>query len=113
MADDADKSSVDSTGKGVVDDTEMVKEVEAMEDRILHDEATEDEYLVQDAYEVALKVGIPLALFFFHALTPIARSCPHTTSLSSSPSPSVRFSSASVSPPLARKSPLPHRAPHA
>ncbi|PCH35361.1 OPT oligopeptide transporter [Wolfiporia cocos MD-104 SS10] len=34
----------------------MVKEVEALEERIAHDEATEDEYRVEEAYEVALKV---------------------------------------------------------
>ena len=42
------------------DDVQMVKEVEALEERIELDEATEDEYLVQNAYEVAVKVTITL-----------------------------------------------------
>ena len=49
--------SIDSMMKGSVDDIQMVKEVEAMEERIQLDEATDNEYLVQDAYEVALKVS--------------------------------------------------------
>ncbi|KAH9919872.1 OPT oligopeptide transporter [Fomitopsis serialis] len=39
-----------------VDDVELTKEVEAMEDRIANDEATEAEYRVEEAYEVAVKV---------------------------------------------------------
>ena len=52
--DTVEKESISSGGE--VTDAKMVKEVEAMEDRIQHDEATEDEYLVQNAYEVAVKV---------------------------------------------------------
>ena len=57
-ADSVEKVSVDDSldKGGSVDDTEMVKEVEALEDRIEHDEATEDEYRVGEAYEVAIKV---------------------------------------------------------
>ena len=57
VPDSIDKASIDSTGKVITDDAEMVKEVEAMEDRIQHDEASESEYRVQEAYEVALKVS--------------------------------------------------------
>jgi len=39
-----------------VDDVELTKEVEALEDRIANDEATEAEYRVEEAYEVAVKV---------------------------------------------------------
>ncbi|KAF7799543.1 hypothetical protein EIP86_010780 [Pleurotus ostreatoroseus] len=56
VPDSLDKASIDSTGKVITDDAELVKEVEAMEDRIQHDEAAPEEYLIQDAYEVALKV---------------------------------------------------------
>ena len=34
----------------------MAKEVEEFEERLQNDEATEGEYLVQEAYEVAIKV---------------------------------------------------------
>ncbi|KAI0732700.1 OPT oligopeptide transporter [Fomitopsis betulina] len=40
----------------VVDDAELTKGVEEMEDRIINDEATEAEYRVGEAYEVAVKV---------------------------------------------------------
>lgn len=43
----------------VVDDAELTKEVEEMEDRIANDEATEAEYRVEEAYEVAVKVIHP------------------------------------------------------
>lgn len=53
-----DDDSFDKSAEGdSVDDVQMVKEVEELEDRIAHDEATEDEYRVEEAYEVALKVG--------------------------------------------------------
>ncbi|KAH9945802.1 OPT oligopeptide transporter [Epithele typhae] len=41
---------------GAVDDARMAKEVEEFEDRLQHDEAPDEEYLVQEAYEVAIKV---------------------------------------------------------
>ena len=34
----------------------MAKEVEEFEDRLQRDEATDEEYLVQDAHDVAIKV---------------------------------------------------------
>ena len=57
-SDSVEKASLDSDEKGLSseNDAELVKKVEAMEDRIQHDEATEDEYLVQNPYDVALKV---------------------------------------------------------
>ena len=59
--DTVEKVSLSSDGK--VTDEKMAKEVAAMEDRIEHDEATEDEYLVQNAYEVAVKVLIDLETY--------------------------------------------------
>ena len=67
MVTELDKNSVDknSLNKGTqedsVDDAQMVKEVEAFEERLQHDEATDQEYLVQEAWEVAIKVGLPLS----------------------------------------------------
>lgn len=55
VSDSIEKASVDSADKPI-GDAQMVKEVEALEDRIEHDEATEDEYRVHEAWEVALKV---------------------------------------------------------
>ena len=40
----------------LTDDARMAKEVEEFEDRLQRDEATDEEYLVQEAYEVAIKV---------------------------------------------------------
>ena len=55
--DSVEKASLDSTTKPISDDdAEMVKEVEALEERIQHDEAVEEEYRVAEAYEVAIKV---------------------------------------------------------
>lgn len=59
--DSVEKMSVDSTGKPI-DDVEMVKEVEALEDRLEHDLATDDEYRVEEAWEVALKVSLAAIL---------------------------------------------------
>ncbi|OBZ65710.1 Oligopeptide transporter 3 [Grifola frondosa] len=39
-----------------IDDAQMAKEVEEFEERLQNDEASESEYLVQEAYEVAIKV---------------------------------------------------------
>ena len=49
-----EKKGVD--GAEVTDDAIMAKEVEEFEERLQNDEATEDEYRVQEAYEVAIKV---------------------------------------------------------
>ncbi|KAI0333608.1 OPT oligopeptide transporter [Cubamyces sp. BRFM 1775] len=49
-----EKKGVD--GAEVTDDAVMAKEVEEFEERLQKDEATEDEYRVQEAYEVAIKV---------------------------------------------------------
>jgi hypothetical protein len=59
-----EKLSLDSNGKPI-DDAELVKEVEALEERIELDEATEDEYRVGEAYEVALKVRISFFILLF------------------------------------------------
>ena len=56
-ADESDeKLSLDSDGKAI-DDAVLVKEVEALEERLQLDEATDDEYRVGEAWEVALKVS--------------------------------------------------------
>lgn len=52
--DSLDKKGAD--GAGLTDDAIMAKEVEEFEERLQNDEATEDEYRVQEAYEVAIKV---------------------------------------------------------
>ena len=46
----------DHDGVEVTDDAIMAKEVEEFEERLQNDEAAEEEYLVEEAYEVALKV---------------------------------------------------------
>ncbi|KAI0669078.1 OPT oligopeptide transporter [Trametes maxima] len=51
--------SIEKKGRDDVevdDDAVMAKEVEEFEERLQNDEATEDEYRVQEAYEVAIKV---------------------------------------------------------
>lgn len=53
-----EKLSVGDSIEKPIDDVQMVKEVEDLEDRLEHDEATEDEYRVEEAYEVAIKVSI-------------------------------------------------------
>ena len=53
----------------VSDDARMAKEVEEFEDRLQHDEAAEEEYLVQEAYEVAIKVRTSLHSFLYPRLT--------------------------------------------
>ena len=79
-----------------------------MEDRIQHDEAAPEEYLIQDAYEVALKVGVSFSSTFPHySLTPNHRSCLPTTSLSCSQSLSELSSSVSASQHSARQYILP------
>ena len=71
--DSVEKVSLDSDGKIIEDDTEMVKEVEALEERIQLNEATEDEYLVQDAWEVAIKVRLSVSCSkSSHLLDPLA-----------------------------------------
>jgi len=45
-----------SLEEDVVDDVQMVKDVEELEDKIANDEATDAEYRVEEAYEVAVKV---------------------------------------------------------
>lgn len=50
-----EKVSYDSDSKGV-DDADIVREVEVLEERIQNDEATAEEYLIQDGSDVALKV---------------------------------------------------------
>ena len=49
-------------GAEVSEDAIMAKEVEEFEERLQKDEATEGEYLVQEAYEVAIKVRTVLPI---------------------------------------------------
>lgn len=69
-ADDSltDKKSVVDGNEGV-DDAEIVREVEAMEDRIQNDEATDREYYVDKPWEVALKVRTVFCLSLCLSLT--------------------------------------------
>lgn len=86
----------------VVDDAELTKEVEEMEDRIANDEATEAEYRVEEAYEVAVKVTHP-ALPRLRTYRPVLpRSYRREMTLSSKRSPSGRSSSAWASRPSER-----------
>ena len=52
-----EKKAID--GVEISEDAVMAKEVEEFEERLQNDEATEGEYLVQEAYEVAIKVRFP------------------------------------------------------
>ena len=54
-----EKKAIDDADVSV-DDAQMAKEVEEFEERLQNDEAAEEEYLVQEAYEVAIKVSSPL-----------------------------------------------------
>ncbi|KAI0822753.1 OPT oligopeptide transporter [Trametes gibbosa] len=63
-----DKKGIDGTE--LSEDAVMAKEVEEFEERLQNDEATEEEYRVQEAYEVAIKVlstrddpGVPALTF--------------------------------------------------
>ena len=49
----------------VSEDAIMAKEVEEFEERLQRDEANDEEYLVQEAYEVAIKVR-PIPRYFVH-----------------------------------------------
>lgn len=53
--DSIEKKSVDESS---IDDALKAKEVEEFEERLANDEASEDEYRVEEAYEVAIKVCI-------------------------------------------------------
>ena len=55
-------------GEELSEDAVIAKEVEEFEERLQNDEATEGEYLVHEAYEVAIKVRTPPP--------PLAPSCP-------------------------------------
>lgn len=55
LQDSTEKISFDSDRKPS-DDVEVVKEMEAFEDRLLNDDASEQEYLVQSGSDVAIKV---------------------------------------------------------
>ena len=57
LRDYSDKASFDSNEKKGIDDAEVVREVEAFEERLQNDEAADEEYLIQDAADVALKVN--------------------------------------------------------
>lgn len=57
LRDYSDKASFDSNEKKGIDDAEVVREVEAFEERLQNDEAADEEYLIQDAADVALKVS--------------------------------------------------------
>ena len=52
----SDEKHLDDHAIVDVDDDLVVKKVEELEDRIANDEATETEYRVEEAWEVAIKV---------------------------------------------------------
>jgi hypothetical protein len=52
----------------VIDDAKHGKEVEEFEERLARDEATEEEYLVENAHDVAIKV-IPYRTDFFFSFS--------------------------------------------
>ena len=90
-------------GVEVTDDAVMAKEVEEFEERLQNDEAAEEEYLVEEAYEVAIKVRCatqPLALAL---MLLIARFCPPKTIPNFRPSPSARSSLVLASRPSERE----------
>ncbi len=64
VSDSVEKISLDSDDK-VVDDAQMTKEVEAFEERLQNDDASEDEYRINEAYEVAIKVSCLFAVVVY------------------------------------------------
>ncbi|KAI0345292.1 OPT oligopeptide transporter [Trametopsis cervina] len=54
--DSSEKVSFGSDEKNVIDDAAIVREVEALEERLENDDAADSEYFIQDAADVALKV---------------------------------------------------------
>ena len=74
----SDDDSLDKVAQNDVDvvDEKRLKEVEEFEERLALDEASEEEYLVQDAHDVAIKACLLLNFFplFLSALTPRGRS---------------------------------------
>lgn len=97
-----DKKDIDGTE--LSEDAVMAKEVEEFEERLQNDDATEEEYRVQEAYEVAIKVC---------TLTTVqppsepnmasCRSCPLATTRRFPLSPSGHLSLVSASLHLARE----------
>lgn len=80
----SDEKKLDDHAVSEVDDRQMTKEVEAMEDRIANDEATDAEYRVEEAYEVAIKV-VSAPSFRTHELIPLSRSSRRGTTPSCRP----------------------------
>ncbi|EMD32181.1 hypothetical protein CERSUDRAFT_126869 [Gelatoporia subvermispora B] len=56
VSDDSVPEKLASDTDVSVDDAQMAKEVEEFEERLQNDEAADEEYLVEEAYEVAIKV---------------------------------------------------------
>ena len=63
-----EKKGVDAD-KELTDDARVADEVEEFEERLQRDEANDEEYLVQEAYEVAIKVR-PIHRYFVHGSSP-------------------------------------------
>ncbi len=93
----------DHDGVQVTDDAIMAKEVEEFEERLQNDEAADEEYLVEEAYEVAIKVCCANLSFALAHMLSLVRCCPPTTILNFSPSPSGLSSLASASRPSERE----------
>ncbi len=54
----SEKVSFDSDEKKGIDDATVVKDIEAFEERLQNDEADDEEYLIHDAADVALKASM-------------------------------------------------------
>ena len=54
----AEKKGVDDDVQVDVIDDKHLRDVEEFEDRLAHDEAADEEYLVQNAHDVAIKVRL-------------------------------------------------------
>ena len=85
-SDDASVEKKGLDGAELSEDAVMAKEVEEFEERLQHDEAAPEEYLVQEAYEVAIKVrqrASRCAVAGSLTRLPSDRSCLRTTSRTS------------------------------
>ena len=90
-------------GAEVSEDAIMAKEVEEFEERLQRDEAADEEYLVQEAYEVAIKVRVLDRLRRCTPHTVVARSYPPAMIPSFRLSRSALYSLVSASQPSARE----------
>ena len=74
----------------VSEDAIMAKEVEEFEERLQRDEANDEEYLVQEAYEVAIKVR-SMHRYFAHRSSPRNDCCQVLSTRDDPELPSLTF----------------------